>query len=239
MSDTVLRASGLTRVVGSGADRVRAVAGVSLELRAGELLVIKGRSGSGKTTLLGLLGGLDRPDDGEVWLGDLLLSEATEDELVEARRRTLGFVFQTFGLVPVLSAEENVEVPLRLIGAEPAQRQARVAELLAKVGLRQHAAQRPAELSGGQQQRVGIARALAARPRVLLADEPTGQLDSTTGAAMMDLLLSVVHDDGVAAIVTTHDPLLMSRADRVLELHDGRIRQTHGRHAADQAATAT
>lgn len=234
---TVLRAESVTRVFGDGAAHVTAVEGVSLHVSAGELLVIKGRSGSGKTTLLNLLGGLDRPTDGAVWLGELELSATSEAALVDVRRRELGFIFQTFGLVPVLSAAENVEIPLRLLGVEPAERDARVAELLEKVGLGAHGAQRPPELSGGQQQRVGIARALAVRPRVLFADEPTGQLDSMTGAAMMDLLVDLVHNEGVAAVVTTHDPMLMGRADRVLELHDGRLQHApvHGRHAAPEA----
>lgn len=235
MTETVLTATNVTRIFGEGATAVVAVDDVSLTAVAGELLVIKGRSGSGKTTLLNLLGGLDRPTSGSVRLGDLELGSASEAELVEARRRDLGFIFQTFGLVPVLSAAENVEVPLRLLGTDPVERDARVAELLDAVGLAPHAAQRPPELSGGQQQRVGIARALAARPRVLFADEPTGQLDSMTGVAMMDLLVDLVHNEGVAAIVTTHDPLLMARADRVLELHDGRLRsphREHGKHAA-------
>jgi len=234
---TVLRAESVTRVFGDGAAKVTAVEGVSLHVSAGELLVIKGRSGSGKTTLLNLLGGLDRPTDGAVWLGELELSATSEAALVDVRRRELGFIFQTFGLVPVLSAAENVEIPLRLLGVEPAERDARVAELLEKVGLGAHGAQRPPELSGGQQQRVGIARALAVRPRVLFADEPTGQLDSMTGAAMMDLLVDLVHNEGVAAVVTTHDPMLMGRADRVLELHDGRLQHApvHGRHAAPEA----
>jgi putative ABC transport system ATP-binding protein len=235
MTETVLTATNVIRIFGEGATAVVAVDDVSLTAVAGELLVIKGRSGSGKTTLLNLLGGLDRPTSGSVRLGDLELGSASEAELVEARRRDLGFIFQTFGLVPVLSAAENVEVPLRLLGTDPVERDARVAELLDAVGLAPHAAQRPPELSGGQQQRVGIARALAARPRVLFADEPTGQLDSMTGVAMMDLLVDLVHNEGVAAIVTTHDPLLMARADRVLELHDGRLRsphREHGKHAA-------
>ena len=223
----VLRADGVTRVFGTDASEVVAGDRVNLEVGAGELLVVKGRSGSGKTTLLNLLGGLDRPTSGSVHLGDLELSSAAEARLVEARRSDLGFVFQTFGLIPVLSAAENVEVPLRLLGVDPAERNARVAELLDAVGLTAHASQRPPELSGGQQQRVGIARALAARPRVLLADEPTGQLDSMTGAAMMDLLVDLVHREGVAAVVTTHDPLLMARADRIVELHDGRVASHH------------
>jgi putative ABC transport system ATP-binding protein len=234
MNETVLRATGVSRVFGSGDRAVTAVDDVGLELRSGELVVLKGRSGSGKTTLLGMLGGLDRPTRGQVWLDGLEVSAAAEADLVAVRRRRLGFVFQTFGLLPVLSAAENIEIPLRLAGVAPAERDARVRELLELVGLTKHAAQRPSELSGGQQQRVGIARALAMRPGVLLADEPTGQLDSGTAATIMDLLVSLVHGEGVAAIVATHDPLLVERADRVLELHDGRVREQprHGRHAA-------
>ena len=132
-------------------------------------------------------------------------------------------MFQSFGLIPVLSAAENVELPLRIAGRRPAERDERVAEALRLVGLADHAAQRPGELSGGQQQRVGIARAIVARPRVLIADEPTGQLDSRTAATVMDLIGELVHAQGLAAVVSTHDPLLVQRADRVIELHDGRI----------------
>ncbi|MFF1878327.1 ABC transporter ATP-binding protein [Leifsonia sp. NPDC058230] len=233
----ILRAEGVTRVFESAAGAVTAVSGVTLDVHPGELLVIKGRSGSGKTTLLNILGGLDAPSEGRVWLEDVELTAASEAELVSLRRSRIGFVFQAFGLVPVLSAAENVEVPLRLLGTPPGERDARVAELLESVGLTGHAKQRPTELSGGQQQRVGIARALAARPRILFADEPTGQLDSVTGAAMMDLLVHLVHGTGVAAVITTHDPLLMARADRVLELHDGHLLAPHrprGRHAAPE-----
>ena len=206
----LLRADGVGRTFPTAAGPVTALEAVSLEVHPGELLVVRGRSGSGKTTLLNVLGGLDTPTSGTVRLGDLDLTTASESQLVAVRRSRIGFVFQAFGLVPVLSAAENVEVPLRLLGVDPAVRDARVAELLDRVGLAGHAAQRPAELSGGQQQRVGIARALAARPQVLLADEPTGQLDSVTGAAMMDLLVELVHDSGVAAVVTTHDPIPVS-----------------------------
>jgi putative ABC transport system ATP-binding protein len=222
-SGPVLRVRGLTRVFGSGPASVRACDDVSFDLSHGELLVIRGRSGSGKTTLLNLLGALDPPTQGSVFLNELDLTLQNEKALVEIRRSQLGFVFQNFGLLPMLSAAENVEVPLRLAGMSAAAREARVAELLGSVGLAGHAAQRPGELSGGQQQRVGIARALARNPAVLLADEPTGQLDTATAGAMMDLLVGVVRDHGVAAVVTTHDPALMGRADRILELHDGRI----------------
>ncbi|WP_025158724.1 ABC transporter ATP-binding protein [Leifsonia aquatica] len=230
----LLRADGVSRVFPTPAGPVTALDGVSLAVHPGELLVIRGRSGSGKTTLLNVLGGLDTPTSGTVTLGPLELTTASEAALVATRRSRIGFVFQAFGLVPVLSAAENVEVPLRLLGVDPAERDARVADLLDRVGLTGHAAQRPAELSGGQQQRVGIARALAARPQLLLADEPTGQLDSVTGAAMMDLLVELVHDSGVAAVVTTHDPILMARADRVIELHDGRtVPRRRGAHVRD------
>jgi putative ABC transport system ATP-binding protein len=233
--EAVLRAESLTRVFSSGGGEVTAVHDASLEVRAGELLVVRGPSGSGKTTLLNLLGGLDRPTSGRVLLGDRDLTGMSEAELVSVRRQELGYVFQGFGLIPVLSAAENVEVPLRILEVDPKERAARVAEMLELVGLSGHAEQRPGELSGGQQQRVGLARALAARPRILLADEPTGQLDSGTAATMMDLMSDLVHSEGIAAVISTHDPMLMQRADTVIELHDGRLsaaRRTHGRHAA-------
>lgn len=220
---TVLRADGLTRVFGTGAGEVRALTDASLRVAAGELLVVRGPSGSGKTTLLNLLGGLDRPTSGSVWLGDSELTALGEKAVLAARRERIGYVFQSFGLVPVLSAAENVEVPLRLRRTPPVERAERVAAALDAVGLTGHARQRPYELSGGQQQRVGIARALVAEPEVLLADEPTGQLDSGTAAVVMDLLARVAHERGVAAVVSTHDPELMARADRVVELHDGRV----------------
>jgi putative ABC transport system ATP-binding protein len=219
----VLRARGLTRDFGTGAARVRACDDVSFDLSHGELLVVRGRSGSGKTTLLGLLGALDSPTSGSVYLDELDLTRQSEKKLVGIRRGQIGFIFQNFGLLPMLSAAENVEVPLRLAGLAADEREARVASLLESVGLTGHAAQRPAELSGGQQQRVGVARALARDPVVLLADEPTGQLDTATASAMMDLLVGVVRDRGVAAVVTTHDPALMGRADRVIEMHDGKV----------------
>jgi putative ABC transport system ATP-binding protein len=158
-----------------------------------------------------------------VWLTGRRLTGATEDELVEFRRHDLGFIFQGFALLPVLSARENIDLPLRLAGVDAAAREARVAELLEAVGLTAHAEQRPPELSGGQQQRVGIARALANQPHVLIADEPTGQLDSVNAEAMMSLIADLVHARGVSAIVATHDPRMAAHADRMLHLHDGRL----------------
>lgn len=223
---TAVRAENLGRVFETAAGPVTACAEVSLEVSPGELLVICGPSGAGKTTLLNLLGGLDSPTSGRVWLGDAELGTLSETQLADIRRDQLGYVFQSFGLIPVLSAAENVEIPLRLQRTPAAARDARVAEVLELVGLTAQAAQRPGELSGGQQQRVGIARALATQPPLLLADEPTGQLDSRTAATVMDLIVDLVRSQGIAAVVSTHDPLLMKRADRVLELHDGRVRSS-------------
>ena len=221
MSGSVLRARGLTRVFGNGETAVHALRDVSIEVGAGELVVVRGPSGSGKTTLLNLMGGLDHPTSGQVWLGDREITGAPESELVDIRRRDLGYVFQAFALLPMLSAAENIELPLRLLETPTDERDARVRELLELVGLAGHANQRPGELSGGQQQRVGLARALANRPRVIIADEPTGQLDSRTAAAMMTLISSLVHHQGVAAIMSTHDARIAAGADRVIDLKDG------------------
>ena len=219
----VLRCANLSRTYGDGPTAVHALRDVSLEVPAGELLVLRGPSGSGKTTLLNLLGGLDRPTSGQVWLGDREVTAASEADLVDMRRHDVGYVFQSFALLPVLSAAENVELPLRIRGLDVAEREARVVELLEAVGLAAHANQRPAELSGGQQQRLGIARALANEPRLLIADEPTGQLDSVNAEAMMSLVAALVHQRGVAAVVSTHDPRMATYADRVLDLRDGRF----------------
>jgi putative ABC transport system ATP-binding protein len=208
---------------GAGVTAVHALRGVSFTARAGELTALKGRSGSGKTTLLNLVGGLDRADSGRIVVDGLDLADLGENDRLRLRRDRIGFVFQSFGLLPVLTAAENVGVPLRLRRTPPAEREARVRDLLALVGLTDHAEQRPAELSGGQQQRVAIARALANRPALIIADEPTGQLDSETGRAVMNLLQALVRSEGVAVVVATHDPHLMERADRVLDLRDGHI----------------
>jgi putative ABC transport system ATP-binding protein len=192
-------------------------------VRRGEMVALRGRSGSGKTTLLNLIGGLDRPTAGRVMLADSEVSAMREDELVQIRRRTVAFIFQAFGLLPILTAAENVEIPLRLVASEPRERDRRVAEVLGLVGLGERTRHRPHELSGGEQQRVAIARALANRPPVLLADEPTGQLDSETGRTIMRLLRSIVRSEGITAIVATHDPAILEVADRVVELRDGQL----------------
>lgn len=223
MTETIVRCEQLHKSYGRGAARVHAVRDVSLDVGAGELVVVRGPSGSGKTTLLNLLGGLDTPDSGRVWVCDREVTGASEDELVELRRHELGFVFQTFALLPVLSARENVDLPLRLAGVPVAEREPRVAELLEAVGLTPHSEQRPAELSGGQQQRLGIARALSTGPRLVIADEPTGQLDSVNAEAMMTLIADLVRSRGIAAIVSTHDPRMAEHADRVIGMHDGAL----------------
>jgi putative ABC transport system ATP-binding protein len=219
----VVRVSGVSRTFGRGERAVHAVRDVSFTANRGELVAVRGRSGAGKTTLLNMVGGLDRPDSGQVVVAGHDVTAAGEAELLRLRRGTVGYVFQTFGLVPILSAAENVGVPLRLAQVPAAEREERVAVLLELVGLGGHAAQRPYELSGGQQQRVAVARALANEPDLLIADEPTGQLDSETGRSIMDLLRAVVHARGMTALVATHDPALIDLADRVLVLRDGRL----------------
>jgi putative ABC transport system ATP-binding protein len=219
----ILEASDLVREYPSGDATIRALRGIDLTASPGQLLAVRGRSGSGKTTLLNLLGGLDRPTSGRVLIDGVEISAMSEEQLVDIRRRSVAFIFQSFGLVPILSAAENVEIPLRLVRAEPRGRDARVRELLELVGLGGRAKHRPHELSGGEQQRVAIARALANRPRILLADEPTGQLDSETGHVIMLLLRDVVRTEGVTAIVATHDPVMLDVADRIVELRDGEL----------------
>ncbi|WP_338088012.1 ABC transporter ATP-binding protein [Nocardioides lijunqiniae] len=221
--EPMVEVRGLTRTYGAGPVSVHALREVSFEVAPGELVAVVGRSGSGKTTLLNLLGGLDRPDAGTVRVDGTEVTGLDDQGLSALRRDSISFVFQTFGLIPALTAAENVGVPLRLRRTPVAEREQRVALLLDLVGLREHALQRPAELSGGQQQRVGIARALAGSPRLLLADEPTGQLDAETGLSVMALLRAVVESEGVTAVVATHDPVLMSLADRVLTIADGRV----------------
>jgi putative ABC transport system ATP-binding protein len=223
MSDDMITVSEVGRSYGTGPAAVHALRSVSFTVPRGQLVALVGRSGSGKTTLLNCIGGLDRPTTGYVDVDGRRVTELGERELCTLRRDVVAFVFQTFGLVPVLSAAENVGLPMRLRKVPSAERERRAAELLDLVGLSGHARQRPAELSGGQQQRVAIARALANSPRLLIADEPTGQLDSETGRAVMRLLRSVVRAEGMTAIVSTHDPLMMELADRTVRLADGQL----------------
>lgn len=217
----VLEAHGLGKTYTTGPEPVVALRDLDLAVEAGTLTVVRGRSGSGKTTLLNLLGGLDQPTTGTVLIEGTDIGGLQPSELAQLRRTTIGFVFQTFGLLPILTATENIEVPMRLAKAPHDTRRGRSAALLEHVGLAARAKHRPHELSGGEQQRVAIARALANQPRLLLADEPTGQLDSRTGQVIIQLIHTVVREEGVAAIVATHDPAPMGLADRVIELVDG------------------
>lgn len=218
----VLHARGLSRSFTAADTLVQAVAGVDLTVRGGEMVALRGRSGSGKTTLLNLLAGLDRPDAGTVRLADTQLEGLNETGLAAMRRDHIGFIFQAFGLLPVLTAAENIEVPLRLQRMAVAERESRVAALLETVGLPDRANHLPHELSGGEQQRVAVARALAGRPTLLLADEPTAQLDTPNGRAIMTLLRQLV-EGGMAALVATHDPVVIEFADRVIDMSDGRL----------------
>lgn len=217
----LIEVEGLTRTYASSAGEVHALRDVSFQVESGQLVALVGRSGSGKTTLLNCIGGLDQPTSGTVTINGSVVTDMNEDQRTRLRRDELAFIFQTFGLVPMLSARENVGLPLRLKKVPIAEREQRVAHLLDLVGLANHAEQRPSELSGGQQQRVAIARALANSPRLLIADEPTGQLDAETGATIMALLQSVVRSEGMTALISTHDQSLQAMADRSIRLADG------------------
>ena len=219
----IVRVEEVTRSYGSGATEVHALRGVSFTITRGELVALRGRSGSGKTTLLSIIGGLERPSSGRVEVDGEEVTAMSPDGVARMLRERVAFIFQSFGLLPVLSAAENVGLPMRLARLDPAARERRAVALLDLVGLAGHAGQRPYELSGGEQQRVAIARALANNPRLLLADEPTGQLDLETARQIMRLIRSIAHGEGITAIVATHDNALIELADRVLELKDGRL----------------
>jgi len=221
-SDVMVEVTNVTRIFRSAGATVRAVDDVSLTIGRGEFMAIVGRSGSGKTTLLNLIAGLDQPDEGRIAVDGQEVSRFNDKQMTEFRRHQVGFVFQSFGLLPLLSAEENVDLALRIAGAGLRERHDRTRELLAMVGLTERAHHRPYELSGGEQQRVAVARALANKPALIIADEPTGELDSTTGAQIFALLRDVA-SAGVTVIAATHDPFVMEHVDRVLEMSDGRM----------------
>lgn len=222
-SETVLQTDELTRRYRVGRDTITALDAVSLAVRQGEFVAIMGPSGCGKSTLLNLLGGLDRPTEGRVSLRGQDLAQLSEEAMASLRRKTLGFIFQRHDLIPVLTAQENVEFPMLLDGVARLERAERAAQLLAMVGLEGKGRSLPDELSGGQQQRVGIARALANAPRILLADEPTGNLDSATAAEVLDALTALVRAQGLTLVMVTHDPDDAARADRIIRLEDGRV----------------
>ena len=222
-SEPIISARDLTRVFGAGEKRVVAVNRVTMDISQGEILAVVGRSGSGKTTLLNLLSGLDRPTSGEVLFRGRDLAAFTEAGLVDLRRHKIGFVFQSFGLMPLLSAQENVELPLHLSGLPWRERRRRASEALELVGLRSRARHRPYELSGGEQQRASIARALVTGPEVVFADEPTGELDTTTAGSIAAILREMAVERGTTVIIATHDPVLAEICARTMELVDGAL----------------
>jgi putative ABC transport system ATP-binding protein len=218
-----LAAESVVREFGEGESAVRAVNEVTISISPGEFVALVGRSGSGKTTLMNLLAGLDRPSSGKVWFEGRELSQMPERDLVGLRRNRIGFVFQSFGLIPLLSAFENVELPLHIAGMSWRDRRRRANEALDLVGLTGRSGHRPYELSGGEQQRVAIARALVADPSVLFADEPTGELDSVTGQTIGGIMRDIGASRGVTVVTATHDLLLADMADRRLQMADGSI----------------
>ena len=222
-TEAAVRAVDLARTFEVGETEVKALRGINLEVDRGQFVALVGPSGSGKSTFLNLVGGLDRPTDGDLWVNGVELSASKEKALTEHRRRRVGFVFQSFNLLPRLSALENVALPLMFIGVPEHGRIDRARELLCQVGLADRLDHRPTQLSGGEQQRVAIARALVNRPAIILADEPTGNLDTVTGAEIMALLRRLNREQGVTLLLVTHDAEAASFADRVVQLRDGQI----------------
>ena len=216
-----MTARGITRSYGQGASAVDALRGVSLELEREKLTAVMGPSGSGKSTLMHILAGLDHPTEGEVWIDGTNITELDDDQLTKLRRSHIGFVFQFFNLLPMLSAEDNILLPQSIAGVKPDRTW--MAELISKVGLGDRLGHRPSEMSGGQQQRVAVARALASRPTIMFADEPTGNLDSTTSGEILELLRHSVDSYGQTTLMVTHDATAAAVADRVLFLADGLV----------------
>lgn len=225
----LIRAHGLTRRYLVGKQEVRALDGVDLDVARGEFVALVGPSGSGKSTLLNLIGGLDRPSGGEIHVADLELGKASDNQLVCYRRERIGFIFQSFNLLAMRSAVENVETPLMLAEVKPKERRQRALQLLGSVGLAARADHKPNELSGGEMQRVAVARSLANRPLLLLADEPTGNLDSKTGKGILDLLRETVASQGVTLVLVTHDMQVAAYADRIVHMLDGRVQRIEQR----------
>jgi putative ABC transport system ATP-binding protein len=221
----LLEAREVSKIYQMGNTEVAALQGVSVGVREGEFVAIQGTSGSGKSTLLNMLGGLDRPTSGEVLFENKSLAPFTKKEMARYRRHSVGMIFQNFNLIPTMTAVENIKLALAFGGLKVTERKTRAAELLERVGLLERATHRPSELSGGEQQRVAIARALANRPRVLLADEPTGNLDSTRALELLDLLRGMVERDRLTIVMVTHDKELATRfSDRIILMKDGKIK---------------
>ncbi len=219
----VAAAVNVGRVYTLGSEEIVAVDGVSLDVHTGKFIAVVGRSGSGKTTLLNLMAGLDQATSGNVLFEERDIADMSEAELIELRRHKIGFVFQSFGLLPLLSAFENVELPLRISGVGSREREQRTKEALEMVGLTARSRHRPYELSGGEQQRVAIARAMVIRPSLMLADEPTGELDSSNARIIFGLFAEMVKAEGISVVAATHDSTLLNLADEVLEMRDGQV----------------
>jgi len=224
----IIQTEGLQRVYKIGAREIPALRGVNLNVLPERFVALKGRSGSGKTTLLNCIGGLDRPTEGTVRVFGRNLAELGEDQLALWRRHELGFVFQSFGLLPTLSAYENVDLMLRLVNVPNKERRERTLHYIELVGLKKWMHHRPHEMSGGQQQRVGIARALANHPRLILADEPTGELDTNTSREILQLFRQIVEIEGITLLMSSHDPLVDKYVDEIILLKDGQISATNG-----------
>jgi putative ABC transport system ATP-binding protein len=231
----VARVSQLSKSYGTEPNRVTALDGISLGIRQGEFTAIMGPSGSGKSTLMHIMAGLDTPTDGRAWLGDTDITELGDSELTVLRRRRIGFVFQSFNLVPTLDVSGNIHLPFELDGRRPNPDETGwIGGLIGSLGLTDRMTHRPHELSGGQQQRVAIARALATRPDLVFADEPTGNLDSRTGREVLSLLAAASTEYGQSIAMVTHDPIAASYADRILFLADGRLVEDRGRSTAEE-----
>jgi len=235
--EVVLACEDVEREYEIGAERIRALSGVDLELRRGDLVGLMGRSGSGKTTLLNIIGGLDRPTRGEVTIEGRRIGAMSDDEVTALRRYRIGYIFQSFALLPVLSALENVELPMHIAGVGGSERRRRAEQLLTLVGLGRRMHHRPFELSGGEQQRTAIARALANRPSLILADEPIAELDSVTGLQILKLLMRVRDVENVTVVIATHDPTIHEVSDRTYHIADGRVARVET-YEEDQATVA-
>jgi putative ABC transport system ATP-binding protein len=221
--DVVVRLEKVCRIYRHGGIEVAALRDVDLEIRRGEFAALVGPSGSGKTTLLNLIGGLDNPTSGRIWIGEVETTGLSNARLADVRLRHIGFVFQEYNLIPVLSAVENVEYVMLLQGVPEKERRSRALALLRDLGLQGMEHRRPGELSGGQQQRVAVARAIVSEPLIVLPDEPTANLDSAAGAALLDLMRELNERKGATFVFSTHDPLVMQRARRIIRMRDGRI----------------
>ena len=230
-TDIAVRLEQVSKVYRHDSIEVHALRGVTLEIQQGDFAVLVGPSGSGKTTLLNVIGGLDAPSGGRVWVAGAEIGRLSKSALSQVRLRRIGFVFQEFNLIPVLSALENVEFVMLLQGRPEAERRARALGLLSELGLEGLEHRRPRELSGGQQQRVAVARAIAAEPIIVLPDEPTANLDSGAGGALMDMMRRLNEEKGVTFVFSTHDPMVVERARRVIRLKDGRIEADERRRA--------